>query len=172
MRALIKSPALLIASSLTIMLGTGVTTTVFSLMNAVLLRSLPYGNSAQLVYMWTPLDKTAGVEKEVAPPYIDMAAWRNESHTLSSITSLQRFRATLNNENTSHVGAARVLGNFFETLDVHPKIGRTLHPKDETPGNQFVAVISDLHWRSNLRAILRFSAKLFTWMTNTIVSSA
>jgi predicted permease len=148
-RSLIKSPGFLVVSLLAMMLGVGATTTVFSLLNAVLIRSLPYGNAEQLVYLWTPLFKTADVEKEIAPPYSDVVSWQRESRTLSSITCVQRYRAELKDRAPLHVGAARVLGNFFETLDVYPEIGRTLRRVDEAPGNQFVAVISDMLWRSH-----------------------
>jgi putative ABC transport system permease protein len=66
-RVLAKKPGFVIAAWFAIILGVAATTTVFSVINAVLLRSLPYGNAERLVYMWTPSPSTAGGRRERPP---------------------------------------------------------------------------------------------------------
>jgi hypothetical protein len=133
---------------LAIVLGVSSTTVVFSLINAVLIRSLPYRNAERLVYMWTPVPGTAGLPREIGPYYSDVIAWQRDSKSFKAITGLRRYVALLTGESPQRVGGARVLGNFFLTLEARPQLGRTLQPEDDRPGNQFVAVISDVLWRS------------------------
>jgi len=128
------------------------TTVVFSLINAVLIRSLPYGNAERLVYMWTPVPGTAGLPRELGPYYSDVAAWQRASKSFEAITGLRRYVVLLTGERPQRVGGARVLGNFFQTLEARPQLGRTIRPEDDQPGNQFVAVISDALWRSRFGA--------------------
>lgn len=147
-RVLTKAPGFALAALLAIVLGVTSTTVVFSLINAVLIRSLPYGNADRLVYMWTPVPGTAGLPPELGPYYSDVIAWQRDSKSFEAITGLRRYVALLTGESPQRVGGARVLGNFFQTLEARPQLGRTILPEDDQPGNQFVAVISDALWRS------------------------
>src|SRR5215467_2719886 len=80
-RVLSKAPGFAFASLLAIVLGVASTTVVFSLINAVLIRSVPYGNADRLVYMWTPVVGATGVRPELGPYYSDMAAWQRTSQS-------------------------------------------------------------------------------------------
>ncbi|HTT20881.1 MAG TPA: ABC transporter permease [Candidatus Sulfotelmatobacter sp.] len=133
---------------LAIILGVTSTTIVFSLINALLIRSLPYGNAERLVYLWTPAAYAAGLPRELGPYYSDVAAWQRVSKSFEAITGMQRYVALLTGESPQRVGGARVLGNFFPTFEARPQLGRTIEPHDDEPGRQFVAVISDALWRS------------------------
>jgi len=147
-RFLTKAPGFALAALLAIVLGVTSTTVVFSLINAVLIRSLPYGNAVRLVYMWTPVPGSAGAPRELGPYYSDVIAWQRASKSFEAITGLQRYMPLLTDGKPQRVGGARVLGNFFQTLEVRAQLGRTIQPEDDRPGNQFVAVISDALWRS------------------------
>ena len=147
-RVLAKAPGFVIAALLAIVLGVTSTTVVFSLINAVLIRSLPYGNAERLVYMWTPVPGTSGLPRELGPYYSDVIAWQRDGKAFEAITGLRRYMALLTGESPQRVGGARVLGNFFLTLDAQAQLGRTIEPEDDQPGSQFVAVISDALWRS------------------------
>ncbi len=147
-RVLVKAPGFVSAALLAIVLGVTSTTVVFSLINAVLIRSLPYGNAERLVYMWTPMPGAAGAPQEIGPYYSDVIAWQRDSKSFEAITGLQRYMPLLTEGRPQRVGGARVLGNFFLTLDTRAQLGRTIQPEDDRPGNQFVAVISDALWRS------------------------
>src|ERR1700733_12908991 len=78
-RVLTHAPGFALAALLAIVLGVTSTTVVFSLINAVLIRSLPYGNVHRLVYLWTPAVHTAGLPRELGPYYSDVAAWQRGS---------------------------------------------------------------------------------------------
>ncbi|MEO8662409.1 MAG: ABC transporter permease [Bryobacteraceae bacterium] len=147
-RVLTNAPGFALAALLAIVLGVTSTTVVVSLINAVLVRSLPYGNAERLVYMWTPVPGTAGLPREIGPYYSDVVAWQRDSKSFEAITGMRRYVALLTGESAQRVGGARVLGNFFPTLEAHAQLGRTLQPDDDRLGNQFVAVISDALWRS------------------------
>ena len=151
-RVLAKSPGFVFASLLAIILGVSAGTVVFSLINAVLIRSVPYGNADRLVYLWTPLPIATGLPRELPPFYSDLTAWRKLSHSFTDIAAMQRFVAFLNGEKPLRIGAARVSGNFFRTLDARAELGRISGANDDDPAKPLVAVLSDGLWRSRFAA--------------------
>ena len=148
-RVFAKAPGFLCAALLALGLGVGAATTVFSLINAVLIRSLPYGDAERLVYLWTPLPRYETVPRELGPSFADVLAWRGMSQSFTDITALQQRMVTLSDGGYPiRVGGARVLGNFFQTLRAAPQLGRAIDANDDRPGQDRVAVISDALWRS------------------------
>jgi putative ABC transport system permease protein len=147
-RSMRKAPGFFLIAMLAIVLGISSTTTVFSLINAVLIRSLPYSDPKSLSYIWSPLREVVGVEKEIAPFETDVMAMQNANRSFTNITAVQRYIAYIRGIQAFRIGAARVLGNFFQTMESHVELGRVLDPDDDQPGKQFVAVISDALWRS------------------------
>ena len=147
-RAFRKTPGFVTVAMLAIALGVSATTTVFSLVRAVLLRSLPYGSPERLVYAWTPAPRIPDLPREKSPYFSDIAAWQGRSHSFVGITAMQRYLAEVGSGNTQRVGAARVLGNFFPILDSSPQLGRLIDSDDDRPGAEPVAVISDSLWRT------------------------
>jgi hypothetical protein len=147
-RVLTKAPGFTLAALLAIVLGVTSTTVVFTLINAVLIRSLPYGNVERLVYLWTPAVHIAGLPRELGPYYSDVAAWQRDTKSFEAITGLRRYVALLTGESPQRLGGAKVRGNFFQVLEARPQLGRTIEPGDDEPGRQFVAVISDALWKS------------------------
>src|SRR5947208_2186521 len=85
-RLLVKAPAFTFVALFAIALGVGAATAVFSLINAVLIRSMPYGDADRLVYMWAPDPSLEGVPREMVPPFVDLFAWREMSRSFSEIT--------------------------------------------------------------------------------------
>ena len=149
LRVFAKAPGFLFAALLALALGVGAATSVFSLINAVLLRSLPYGDAEHLVYLWTPLPRYESVPRELSPSFADVLAWRGMSRSFTEITALQQKMVTLNDGGSPiRVGGAIVLGNFFQTLQAVPQLGRAIDANDDRPGQDRVAVISDALWRS------------------------
>lgn len=136
------------AALLAIVLGVTSTTVVFSLINAVLIRSLPFGNAERLMYIWTPpAPGSTGLPREIGPYYSDVITWQRDCKSFEAITGLRRYLPLLTDGSPQRVGGARVLGNFFLTLEAQAQLGRTIQPEDDRPGNPFVAVISDDLWR-------------------------
>jgi putative ABC transport system permease protein len=149
LRLLVKSPGFAAIAVLTLALGIGGATAIFSLLNAVLIRSLPYGNPERLVYIWTPIPRLAGVPREIGPGWPDYFAWARMSHSFSSIAGFHSGYVNLAGKSgTEHLGATEVTSSLFPTLQVAPQLGRGFVEEDERQGAAHVAVISDAFWRS------------------------
>ena len=139
-RIFAKSPAFTLMAVLTMAIGVGANTAIFSLVNAVLLRSLPYGDPSRLVYIWTPNDRLkAHVPREISPTNGDFFDLQRLSRSFSDMTLFgpARFRR----DEDDHVEGAAVDDNFFRTIGVSPQLGRTMER-----GERNVAVISDAFW--------------------------
>jgi len=148
-RLFAKSPVWTATSLLALALGIGAAVTIFSLIDTVLLRSLPFGQAERLTYLWTPLPRYKTLPREMGPSFADVLAYRQQSRSFSSITAFRLRTVTLNaGGEASRVAVAFVLGNFFETLQATPIIGRAIDPADEKSGDTRVAVISDALWAS------------------------
>jgi predicted permease len=148
-RVFLRAPAFTLVALLAIALGIGSTTAVFSLVNPVLIRSQPYGNAQDLVYIWTPNPKLEGTPREFAPSNADFFDWRRLSHSFSSLATFDPKVFTLQGSGTNtRVAGARVTGNFFDTLKVTPALGRAFGAEDDQPGHERVAIIGDGLWRS------------------------
>ena len=130
-------------------LGVGTTVSVFSVVNAVLLRTLPYGHPKKLVYLWSPNPNFKGVPDELGPNVPDFYDWKRLSHSFASMALFQRTPMNLVRKDSSEqVGVAIVTGEFFSTFGVSTHLGREIGADDERPGHQHVAVISDAFWRA------------------------
>jgi len=148
-RILATVPGFTAIALLVIALGIGATTSIFSVVNAVLLRSLPYGHPEKLVYIFSPNRKFTGVPEELGPNVPDFYDWQRLSHSFSALTMLRARTLNLIREGSSNrVAAAFVTGSFFRTLEAWPRLGRALDANDDRPGHEYVAVISEALWRS------------------------
>ena len=159
-RMLRKSPGFTAAATLALALGIGATTAVFSLVNTVLIRPLPYGNPSQLVLLWTPypqlehsLQQVIGQGNEdfafevFGPSPGDFYSLQNESHSFTSMALFRPMHLNLATDTaTVRVSAARVTAGFFETLGIDTELGRPIDASDDQPGNNSVAVISHALW--------------------------
>ncbi|HEY7306693.1 MAG TPA: ABC transporter permease [Bryobacteraceae bacterium] len=146
-RMLASAPSFTVVALLVMALGIGATTAVFSLVNAVLLRSFPYGEPQGLVYLYSPNSQFQGTPDEMAPNDPDFYDWQRLSHSFTSLTMLkQRMSNFVHDGTVERVGSALVTGSFFETLEAKPQLGRAIEAEDDTPGRANVAVISDRLW--------------------------
>ena len=159
-RVLATVPGFTAIALLVIALGIGATTSVFSVVNAVLLRSLPYGHPEKLVYLWSPNHNFKGVPDELAPNVPDFYEWQRVSHSFSAMAMLRQSTVSLVRDGfADRVQAALVTGSFFRMLDVQPAFGRTLDANDDQTGHEYVAVISDAFWRSRFGSDPRIIGK-------------
>jgi predicted permease len=150
-RVLAKSPGFTVVAVLTLGLGIGACTAVFSLVNAVLLRALPYRDAGRLVYMLTPNSTIKGLPVEAFDPsYADFFDVQRESHSYAAMTAFEQASMSLaaQNSNAERVGVARVDAGFFSTLGSLPELGRVIGADDDTPGHAGVVVIGDGLWTS------------------------
>ena len=151
-RGLRRAPGFTIAASLTLALGIGVNTAMFSVVNGVMLRPLHFRDARQLMLIWTD-DVRRGLHEE-ATAWSTVGDWRHMNHTLTAVAYYSAGRATLagNGAGTrERTRRAFVSGNLFATLGVRPAIGRTISDEDERDGTP-VAVISYSLWQRRFGA--------------------
>jgi putative ABC transport system permease protein len=147
-RALRRNPSFTIIAVATLALGIGVTTTMFSVVNAVVLRPLPYPDADQLTLIWTD-DVRRGLHRE-ATGYPTITDWRTSSRAFQDIAFYSVGRATLiAAEPGADPGRSRnafVSGNLFSLLGTRPAAGRGISPADERDRAE-VVVISHGLWQ-------------------------
>ncbi len=149
LRTLSKSPGFTISAAVTLALGIGACTAIFSLVNAVLIRSLPYGDPGRLVYLYTPnLHFNLPVES-FTPTYADFYDLKKQNHAFQNMTAFDQSVLSLALRGAAErVSAARVDGDFFQTFQSAPELGRAITPEDNQPGREKVAIISHALWQS------------------------
>ncbi|HVH25663.1 MAG TPA: ABC transporter permease [Vicinamibacterales bacterium] len=126
---------------LTLALGIGVNTTLFSIVNAVLLRPLPYPESDRLVQINTTTQGSGPAS------YPDFEDWAGESTAFERLAAFtNRSVAVASDGLAERVSALQVTAGFFEVLKVSPALGRTFHPEDLDAGGK-VAILSDGAWK-------------------------
>jgi len=150
LRTLGKSPGFTIVVILTLALGIGACTAIFSIVNAVLLRSLPYGDPGRLVYLYTPNPNLKNIPAEASDPsYGDFFDVQRRSHSFAAMTTFEQAAYNLASRDTTvRIGGARVDGNFFSTLQSPPELGRAISSQDAEPGHDSVVIISHALWQS------------------------
>jgi predicted permease len=149
LRTLSKSPGFTITAVLTLALGIGACTAIFSLVNAVLIRSLPYGDPGRLVYLYTPNPQFKLPVESFTPAYADFYDLKKESHAFQEMTTFDQSVLSLASQGAAErVSAARVDGDFFQTFQSAPELGRAITPDDNRPGREKVAVVSHALWQS------------------------
>ena len=143
-RMLRKRPGFTAIAVITLALGIGANTAIFSVVDAVLLRPLPYRDSDQLVALLTRSPKAP---RDFAT-YPDLQDWRQQSQLISGFAGFvwQSVNLTGGDEPTRVVGCF-VTANFFETLDVDAARGRTFLPGEDDPGATRVVVVSHGVWQ-------------------------
>src|SRR5437879_10351374 len=150
-RMLATEPGFTAVAVLTLALGIAANTAIFSIVNAVLLRSLPYPDPHQLVLMFNvPLqqpDALSGLS------YRDFALCREQNHVFSEMAGNSFHDLTLTGAGEpSIVNTADVTPEIFPLLNAKPLAGRTLLPEDGKQGAAPVAVLSENLWRSRFGA--------------------
>ena len=149
LRTLSKSPGFTITAVLTLALGIGACTAIFSLVNAVLIRSLPYGDPSRLVYLYTPNLVFKLPVESFGPAYADFYDLKRDSHSFQDMTVFDESVLSLASPGgAERVSAARVNGDFFRTFQSVPELGREISPGDNQLGHEKVAVISHALWQS------------------------
>src|SRR5262249_37865592 len=139
----------------TLALGIGVNTVIFNLVDAVLLRSLPIENPAELSLLGTArnagvISGTVGSFSTFSYPLYNYLREHDTSfREMCAVRSLEtQMRIRIGNEPEAAMGKV-VAGNYFSVLGVRAAIGRTLTPDDDRPGAEPTVVISDHFWNAH-----------------------
>src|ERR1041385_5152896 len=129
-RSLCKNPGVTLAAIVTLTLGIGATTAVFSIVNSVLLRPLPFKDPDQLVWIWSrrPDNNKAPFS---LPDFLDH---RDQNQTLGQIAAFGNIGVSLSGvERTDRLQAQRISANLFQLLGVDAEHGRLMLPSDDEP---------------------------------------
>jgi putative ABC transport system permease protein len=160
-RMLLKKPSFTMISVLALAIGIGASTTIFSVVNAVLLRPLPYENPDRLVIVdanFLALDmERIGAS---APEFID---YRDQAQVFEHIAAFGDADLTLNGGGEPElVKGTRISANLFSLLGASPGIGRTFSPEEEQQGRSNIVVLSDGLWRRRFGADPNIGGKTLT----------
>jgi predicted permease len=147
LRTLRKSPAFTVIALFTLALGIGANTAIFSIVNAVLLKPLPFPESEKLVFMTSAFEKQ-GVSRNFSTSYADFLDWRSTAKSFTSMASYHQDSFTLAGmDQPLHVSGETVSGDFFSILGTQPLLGRAFTRDEEKPGTRVVVLSYDL-WQS------------------------
>src|SRR6266576_1451848 len=156
LRQLFKQPGFAFIAVLVLALGIGANTAIFSVVNAVLLRPLPYPHSEQLVLLRERLLGPSGFESG-SVSYMNYLDWRAAEKSFTDLGLARTEGVSLSaSDGTSPPEAARagrITANYLSILKVPPLIGRDFVGSDDVPGATKVALISERVWRKQFGAL-------------------
>jgi hypothetical protein len=148
LRGLRKNPTFAATVVVVLALGIGANTTIFSVVNSLLLRPLPYPEPSELItinHVYPSVDLVAGVS---IPGFRD---YRDRTRSFETVAIGQGWSANLTGAGIPvRLFGGRVSAGYFETYGVAPTIGRSFLPEEDTPGNEHVVVISNGFWQQRL----------------------
>jgi predicted permease len=151
LRIYAKSPGFSAVAVLTLALGIGASTAIFSVVNAVMLAPLPYRHAERLITVWTnnpakniDLDAVSGGA---------FAEWKGRNHVFESMAASTDNEVTLTGAgDPQFLIGYQFSANYFPLLGVEPELGRTFRPEEDKPGAPDVVVLSDRLWRRTFHA--------------------
>src|SRR5213596_914918 len=146
LRQLRKSPGFTFVAVLTLALGIGANTAIFSIVNAVLLRPLPYPDADRIMV----LSESSGPGQDYSVALPDYFDWRNENTVFEHLAATHKESRNLSGipgRDPERVSCASVTRNFFNIIGLPPQIGRTFGEDEDKVGAPPVVVISDRLWQ-------------------------
>ncbi|HEY3927655.1 MAG TPA: ABC transporter permease [Candidatus Koribacter sp.] len=163
-RSLRKSPGYALAALLVMALGIGANTSIFTVVNAVLLRPLPFGNPAQLVRIWhTPPQSSFPGVKIFSVSAANFLDWQRENNVFEqmSISAYSQMNLTGSGEPQALVGE-EVSSNYFSVLEAKPFLGRTFAADEDKPGQNHSVILSYATWKTQFAANRNIVGKQIT----------
>jgi predicted permease len=153
-RVLLKTPGFTVAAILILALGIGANTAIFSIVNAVLLRPLPFKDSDRLVQIWhvPPPKSFPGMTtfSVSAANYLD---WQDQNHAFEQMAIYSFAGFTFSNgDHPEALQGAAVSRDFFSVLRVQPILGRTFLPEEDQLGHDHVVILSNAMWKTHFGA--------------------
>jgi putative ABC transport system permease protein len=147
---LARSPGFTAVAVLTLALGIGANTAIFSVVNAVLLRPLPYPESDRLVAL---AEVESSDEEPVTTSFGTFSEWKARSRTFQHMALYRKWSPTLlGGEEPERVEARRVSADFFSVLGVRPVLGRDFRPEEDRPDQWRVVLLSHNLWQRHFHA--------------------
>ena len=149
-RVLKNAPAFSALVIIILALGIGANTAVFSVIDAVLLRQLPYGDANRLVVLWEKnlaLGKSIG--ERIPVSYANFDEWARQAKSFEEIVGFESVNLNRTGSgDPERIDGARVSPNFFQLFSVNPALGTTLASVKADPGNAHIAVLTDSYWQT------------------------
>src|SRR5262245_11994827 len=157
-RALLKKPVFTLIIVLTLALGVGANTAIFSVFNGIVLKPLPYKDPDRLVNVRRGDQRGIHYQPGVESNFVNISPggfhdWRERSRSFESMTA-HRYNSTIlsDSDRTMYVGGLRVAGRFFETYGVNAQLGRTFTDQDYNPDASKVVIFSNDIWTNHYGA--------------------
>src|SRR5215813_7246480 len=145
-RTLLKRPAFVITITLILALGIGANTTIFSVVNAVLIRPLPYEAPDRIVMIWET-NQSKGVPRSIVSP-ANFLDWKEQSNVFDHLAAFRFWYYTVTGlGDPERYQGARVSADFFPLLGVKPELGRNFGPEEEQVGRDHVVILTHAFWQ-------------------------
>ncbi len=147
-RGLVKNPGFTLVVAVTLALGIGANTAIFSVVNGVLLRPLPFREPDRLVMLWTDNPMYQLGFRELPAANVDLPEWRAAATSFEQIAAFQASRVDLTaDDGPERVGGVSITANLLPTLGVQPVLGRQFTVEEEQPERDRVALIGYDLWQ-------------------------
>jgi hypothetical protein len=144
-RSLARRPGFTIAASLSLALGIGMTTAIFTVLNAVALRPLPYTDAGRLLWMTTILKKNSTDEVTLTAHFLE---WRRQNHTFTDLAGFNYQTRNLTGlDEPRELSTAKVSESLLPLLGVQPVLGRNFLKREDYKGRDQVALLGNQLWR-------------------------
>ena len=162
-RMLIKNPGFTLIAVITLSLGIGANTAIYTVVDAALLRGLPYRNQDRLIQVWET--RRAGEIKQLDASYPDYLDWGRQTEVIESICGYTGWDGSFTltgRAEPERIEGARVTASFFSVLGVVPILGRAFFPDEDKPGAAPTVIISHGLWQRGLGADPRIVGQQLT----------
>jgi len=144
LRTLKKAPGFSAIALLTLALGIGANTAIFSVVHSVLLAPLPYHEPGQLVIVW----EKNPFGRFISPSYPDVQDWQRSTHSFQSISALDQRSFDMTGPGSPvHLDGWEISAGFLKTMGMSPVLGRDFSQAEDQPGGPRVAMISERLWK-------------------------
>ena len=151
LRMLRKNPGFTVVAIATLALGIGANSAIFTVVDSVLLRPLPYGDPGRLMAVFNSAPAKGLPHFGASPP--DFRALRQQNHTLAGLSAFYHANYNLTGaDKPERLSVMVVSADFFNTLGVQPVVGRNFLPDEEKWGSHLVMIVSESFWRNHLNA--------------------
>ena len=145
-RMLRRSPGFAVVAILTLAIGIGANAAIFSIINTLLLRPLPFPDAQRIVFLWET-DPNRNVTRGIASP-AEFLDWTDQNHSFEALSAFRTWFYNLTGgDEPEQVWGIQSSGNFFRLLGVAPALGRDFIPEEERPGHEQVVIISYGLWQ-------------------------
>ena len=148
-RGLLKHPGFTLVAVITLALGIGANSSIFTVVNAVLLRPLPFAAPEELVFIWQthPFGKRIGVE-QLPGSNADFLDWQEQSNLFEGMSMIDSWGGNLTGGDTpEHIDGAKISVNLFSLLRAQPMLGSDFNLEHAQPGNEHAVILSHSLWQ-------------------------